>query len=85
MDVSGAVKASKAGRIEFRTDKYGIVHSSVGKTSFEIEKLTDNVNAFLHTLVSMRPSGAKGQYLKRVTVSSTMGPGIKIDRSTMKA
>ncbi len=85
MDVSGAVKASKAGRIEFRTDKYGIVHSSVGKTSFEIDKLADNVNAFLRTLVSMRPSGAKGQYLKRVTVSSTMGPGIKIDRSTMKA
>ena len=85
MDVEAAVKASKAGRIEFRTDKYGIVHSSVGKISFEADKLFDNINAFVHTLVSMRPPGAKGQYLKRVTVSSTMGPGIKIDKSTVKA
>lgn len=85
MDVAGAVQASKAGRIEFRTDKFGIVHSSVGKVSFEDDKLSDNINAFVHTLVSMRPPGAKGQYLKRVTVSSTMGPGIKIDKSTVKA
>jgi len=85
MDVASAVQASKAGRIEFRTDKFGIVHSSIGKISFAEDKLSDNINAFVHTLVSMRPPGAKGQYLKKVTVSSTMGPGIKIDKSTVKA
>ena len=78
MDVEKAVKEVKAGKIEFRVDKTGIVHVSVGKLNFETDKLVENTNAFLNMIVKLKPSSAKGQYVKSVFLSSTMGPGLKI-------
>ncbi len=78
-DVTTAVKEVKAGKIEYRVDKAGNVHASVGKASFEAPKLVDNINMFLGTIIRAKPATAKGQYLKSVTISSTMGPGFKID------
>lgn len=78
MDVSKAVKEVKAGKIEFRVEKAGIVHTSLGKLNFDAEKLAENTNAFLNTIVKLKPSSAKGQYIKSVYLSSTMGPGLKI-------
>lgn len=80
MDVATAVREVKAGKIEFRVDKAGIVHVSLGKLSFDTEKLVENANAFFNTIVRMKPSSAKGQYIKSVYLSSTMGPGIKINK-----
>ncbi|GAB6281620.1 MAG: 50S ribosomal protein L1 [Ignavibacterium sp.] len=80
MDVATAVREVKAGKIEFRVDKAGIVHVSLGKLSFDTEKLVENANAFFNTIVRMKPSSAKGQYIKNVYLSSTMGPGIKINK-----
>ncbi|MBS1270940.1 MAG: 50S ribosomal protein L1 [Candidatus Marinimicrobia bacterium] len=82
-DVTKTVKEMKAGKIEFRVDRYGIIHSIVGKASFEPPELVENVKAFVSTLMRMRPPAAKGQYLRKVTISSTMGPGIKLDRSSV--
>jgi large subunit ribosomal protein L1 len=82
-DVSKAVKEAKAGKIEFRVEKAGIVHAPVGKKSFEGQKLADNLRALVGALIKAKPSTAKGQYLKSITVSSTMGPGIKIDPSSL--
>lgn len=82
-DVKKTVEEMKAGKIEFRVDKYGIIHSIVGKASFEAGQLADNVKALMGTLLRMRPASAKGQYLQKVTLTSTMGPGIKIDRSSV--
>jgi len=82
-DVTTTVKEMKAGKIEFRVDRYGIIHSIVGKASFEPPELVENVKAFVSTLMRMRPPAAKGQYLRKVTISSTMGPGIKLDRSSV--
>lgn len=79
MDVVKAVTELKAGRIEFRTEKTGIIHAGVGKVSFGKEKLNDNLRAFCVNLVRLKPSTAKGKYFKSVTVSTTMGPGIKLD------
>jgi len=79
-DVVNAVKEVKGGKIEFRVDKTGIVHSSLGKISFTEEQLTDNVKAFLHTIMKMRPSSAKGQYVKSLFLSTTMGPGLPISK-----
>ena len=79
-DVAQAVKEIKAGKIEFRVDKTGIVHSSVGKLSFEADKLVDNARAFINTIIKMKPSSAKGQYVKSLFLSSTMGPGIRITK-----
>jgi large subunit ribosomal protein L1 len=79
MDVANAVRELKAGRIEFRTEKTGIVHAPIGKVSFGPEKLRENLVALLETLHRLKPSTAKGKYVKSVTVSSTMGPGIKLD------
>lgn len=76
-----AVKEVKAGKIDFRVDKLGIVHTSIGKASFDTDKLVDNINAFLNTIIKLKPAAAKGTYIKSVTLSSTMGPGIKIDRT----
>jgi large subunit ribosomal protein L1 len=78
-DVTTAVKEVKAGKIEFRIDKGGNVHASVGKASFEAPKLVDNINMFLSTIIRAKPATAKGQFVKSVSISSTMGPGVKID------
>lgn len=82
-DVAKAVQDMKAGRVEFRVDKAGIVHTIVGKASFSIEKLEENFRALVAEIVRLRPASAKGNYLKRVTVSTTMGPGIRIDVSSL--
>jgi len=85
MDVAGAVKEVKAGRIEFRVDRYGILHVSIGKASFDENKLKENFKAFLKTVIRMKPASAKGQYIRSVALSSTMGPGVKIDRLAVLA
>jgi len=79
MDVARAVKELKAGKIEFRVDKSGIVHAPIGKKSFPAEALTENLHHFLEAIVRARPAAAKGQYMRSVTVSSTMGPGVPLD------
>jgi large subunit ribosomal protein L1 len=79
LDVSRVVKESKAGRIEFRVDKTGIVHAPVGKVSFAIEALLENFDALMEAIKRNRPSASKGTYIRSVTVSSTMGPGVSID------
>jgi len=80
-DVTKAVKEIKAGKVEFRVDKTGIVHAPVGKTSFPADKLLDNASALIDSVVRAKPSAAKGKYLRSITVSSTMGPGVKIDET----
>ncbi len=80
-DVATAVKEVKAGKIEFRVDKAGNVHSSVGKASFDAAKLTDNINTFINTILRAKPSSSKGVYVKAVAISSTMGPSVRIDAS----
>jgi large subunit ribosomal protein L1 len=79
-DVVKAVKEVKAGKIEFRVEKAGIVHTSLGKLNFDSDKLVENTKAFLNTIVKLKPSSAKGQYVKSVYLSSTMGPGLKITK-----
>jgi large subunit ribosomal protein L1 len=83
MDVAAAVKASKGGAVEFRVEKAGIIHGGVGKASFELDKLVENVRAFADAVVKAKPAGAKGNYIRRVAVSSTMGPGLKIDPASL--
>ena len=83
MDVSGAVKASKGGAVEFRVEKAGIVQGSVGKASFDGDKLVENIKAFVDAVTRAKPQGAKGTYLQRVAISSTMGPGVKIDPASV--
>jgi large subunit ribosomal protein L1 len=85
MEVGKAVKEVKAGKIEFRVDKAGILHATVGKSSFEQEKLVENVQAFLNTVIRIKPSSAKGQYVRSIVLSSTMGPSVRIDRSVVGA
>lgn len=82
-NVAAAVADVKGGKISFRVDKYGIIHASIGRVSFTPEKLTDNANELLSTLLRMRPSSAKGAYMKSVTVASTMSPGIKLDAKAL--
>ncbi len=84
-DVGKAVRELKAGRLEFRVEKAGIVHARIGKVSFGAEKLTDNARTMIETLMRMKPATAKGTYMKSVTLSTTMGPGIKVDASPMVA
>ncbi|PKL82017.1 MAG: 50S ribosomal protein L1 [Ignavibacteriae bacterium HGW-Ignavibacteriae-3] len=79
-DVAKAVKEVKAGKIEFRVEKAGIVHTALGKMDFSVEQLAENTRAFLHTIVKMKPSSAKGTYVKSLYLSSTMGPGLKITK-----
>lgn len=79
MDVAKAVTDVKAGKIDFKVDKFGIIHVSVGKVSFEASKIEENANELISTLVKLKPASAKGSYIKSITMSSTMGPGIKID------
>ena len=83
-DVGTAVTDVKGGKIAFRVDKYGIIHASIGRISFTPDKLTDNANELLATLQRMKPSSAKGTYMKSVTVASTMSPGIKVDPRTIR-
>ena len=85
MDVAGAVKASKGGAVEFRVEKAGIIQGSVGKASFGAEQLVQNINAFVDAVSKAKPTGAKGTYLQRIAISSTMGPGIKVDPSSVAA
>ncbi|WP_395666982.1 50S ribosomal protein L1 [Methylocella sp.] len=85
MDVAGAVKASKGGAVEFRVEKAGIIQGSVGKASFDEDKLAQNIAAFVDAVVKAKPTGAKGTYLQRVALSSTMGPGVKVDPATIAA
>jgi large subunit ribosomal protein L1 len=79
MDVTRAVQEIKAGKVEFRVDKTGNIHGPIGKVSFATDKLADNLHAFVDAVVRAKPSGAKGTYLKSLTVSSTMGPGVPVD------
>ena len=82
-DVEAAVKNAKSGQVRFRTDKAGIIHCSIGKADFEVNALQENLSALLADLNKAKPASAKGQYLKRLTVSSTMGPGVKVDHATL--
>jgi large subunit ribosomal protein L1 len=84
MNISQAVSEVKGGKIAFRVDKYGIIHSSIGRVSFDAEKLTENANELLSTLEKMKPSTAKGIYMKSVTVASTMSPGVKVDPKSIR-
>ena len=83
IDIAKAVKEVKAGKIEFRVDKAGILHTTIGKVNFENQKLIENVNAFLGTVMRLKPATAKGQYIKSIALSSTMGPGVHIDRNVI--
>jgi large subunit ribosomal protein L1 len=82
-DVTAAVKASKGGAVEFRVEKAGIVQGTVGKASFEEGKLVDNIRAFVDAVAKAKPAGAKGTYIQRVAISSTMGPGVRVDPATV--
>ena len=83
MDVKGAITAAKAGQVEFRAEKAGIVHAGIGKASFSAEKLLENAKAFADAIIKAKPTGAKGIYVQRVAVSSTMGPGVRVDVGTL--
>jgi large subunit ribosomal protein L1 len=82
-DVTAAVKASKGGAVEFRVEKAGIVQGTIGKASFEEGKLVDNIRAFVDAVAKAKPAGAKGTYIQRVAISSTMGPGVRVDPATV--
>lgn len=82
-DVATAVKNAKSGQVQYRTDKNGIVHSTIGRASFDVAKLEQNLGALLDVLIKSKPSSSKGQYLKRINVSSTMGIGVKVEQSTI--
>lgn len=85
MDVAKAVKEVKAGKIEFRVEKAGIVHTSVGKINFDAKALSENARAFLNTIVKMRPAAAKGQYVKSIFLSTTMGPGLRVNKDEFQS
>lgn len=84
-DVAAAVSEAKAGQVQFRAEKAGIVHAGVGKASFDSEKLRENVRAFVEAIARAKPTGAKGTYIKRVSLSSTMGPGVKVEVGSLTA
>jgi large subunit ribosomal protein L1 len=83
MDVKGAVSAAKAGQVEFRAEKAGIIHAGIGKASFEEGKLLENIRAFVDAIQKAKPTGAKGTYLKKASLSSSMGPGVHVDVSSL--
>ncbi|MCQ8241084.1 50S ribosomal protein L1 [Rhizosaccharibacter radicis] len=83
MDVKGAVGAAKSGQIEFRAEKAGIIHAGIGKASFDETKLLENIRALVDAIQKAKPSGAKGTYLQRAALSSTMGPGVRVDVSSL--
>jgi len=84
-DVAAAVKASKGGAVEFRVEKAGIVHAGIGKVSFGPEKIVENIRAFADAVIKAKPSGAKGEYVRRVAISSTMGVGVKVDPASVRS
>jgi large subunit ribosomal protein L1 len=84
-DVANAVRNAKAGQVRFRTDKAGVIHCTIGKASFDPDKLKDNLHALLNDLQKAKPAASKGVFLKRVSLSSTMGPGVPVDQSTLTA
>ena len=84
-DVAGAVRNAKAGQVRFRADKAGVIHCTIGKASFDVQKLHENLHALLADLQKAKPAAAKGVYLKRISVSSTMGPGVQVDQSSLSA
>jgi large subunit ribosomal protein L1 len=84
-DVAGAVRNAKAGQVRFRADKAGVVHCTLGKASFEVTALRENLHALLADLQKAKPAASKGVYLKRVSVSSTMGPGVPVDQASLGA
>jgi large subunit ribosomal protein L1 len=83
MDVKGAVSAAKAGQVEFRAEKAGIIHAGIGKVSFEEDKLLENARALADAIQKAKPTGAKGTYVQKVSISSTMGPGVRVDVSSI--
>jgi large subunit ribosomal protein L1 len=83
-DVAAAVKNAKAGQVRFRTDKAGIIHSTIGKANFEVEALRGNLKALMTDLMKLKPASAKGQYVKKVAISTTMGPGLVVDHLALK-
>jgi large subunit ribosomal protein L1 len=85
MDVGNAVRENKAGKIEYKVDKAGIVHAVVGKKSFDAQKIVDNAAALIEAIIRAKPASAKGIYLKKITISTTMGPGIRIDPASLPA
>ena len=85
MDVEKAVQEVKAGKVEFRVDKTGIIHCAIGKVSFDASKLADNAHALIATVIKAKPATAKGRYVKSIVVSSTMGPGVPIDLASVEA
>ncbi len=82
-DVAGAVKNAKAGQVRYRADKGGIIHCTIGKVGFEVDALRDNLNALLADLIKAKPATAKGIYMRKVTVSTTMGPGLSVEKTTL--
>jgi large subunit ribosomal protein L1 len=84
MEVGKAVKEIKQGKIDFKVDKYGIVHTSVGKVSFTAEKIKENASEFIDTILKLKPVAAKGTYIKSIYLSSTMSPGIQIDPKSVQ-
>ena len=85
MDVGNAVRENKAGKVEYKVDKAGIIHAVVGKKSFDVQKIVDNAAALIDAIIRAKPASAKGIYLKKITISTTMGPGIRIDPSSLPA
>lgn len=84
MEIGNAVKEVKQGKIDFKVDKYGIIHSSIGKVSFTPEQLVENAKEFINTVVKLKPSAQKGTYIKSIYLSSTMSPGVKIDTKALE-
>ena len=85
MDVTAAVAAAKGGAVEFRVEKAGIIHAGIGKASFPADKLAENIRAFVDAVAKAKPAGAKGTYIQRLAVTSTMGPGVKVDLSSVNS
>ena len=85
MDVAKAVREVKAGKVEFRVDKTGIIHCPLGKVSFDAEKLVENAQALISSIIKAKPATAKGRYVRSIAVSSTMGPGLRIDVASVEA
>jgi large subunit ribosomal protein L1 len=83
MDIKKAVTEIKAGKIDFKVDKFGIVHTTIGRASFEADKLAENANELIQTIIKLKPSSAKGTYMKSVCLSSTMSPGVKVESKTL--